>query len=140
MSDNKKLIRLDENDKLVIEDNNAVTTIEGTTSKIEGVYEIDSEDVEKLLTLINDKTILKSYFANVSIGGYICRVPCTRIFTGDEDINKLLSNLSNGYDELEKDYKDLKKNYMTLERNFNNLIKKVKKHNKNSLFNKIKMD
>ena len=40
MSDNKKIVKFDENDKIVIEDDNAVTTINGTTSKIEGVYEI----------------------------------------------------------------------------------------------------
>jgi hypothetical protein len=59
MSDNKKIVSLDDNNKLVIKDDNAVTTIKGTTSKIEGVYEISDEDVKKLLVLINDKTILE---------------------------------------------------------------------------------
>lgn len=60
MSDNKKRVRLDENNKLVVEDNNAVTTIEGTTSKISGVYEIADDDVVKLLLLINNNTIVRN--------------------------------------------------------------------------------
>ena len=138
MSDNKKIVRFDENNKIVIEDDNAVTTIEGTTSKISGTYEISDEDVEKLLVLINNKTILKksisySFIEKMYISG-------TLIFNSDEALDKVLSIISKEYNELHKDYKELQDRYMTMQGNFDNLLLKIKKHNKNSLFNKIKID
>ena len=138
MSDNKKRVRLDENNKLVIENDNAEITSEGTTSKISGKYEISDCDVEKLLILINDNTILKkgisySFIEKMYISG-------THIFTRDEALDKTLSSVSKEYNELNKDYKELMDRYMTMQGNFDNLIEKVKKHNKKRLFNKIKID
>lgn len=138
MSDNKKTVRLDENNKLVIENDNAEITSEGTTSKISGVYEISDYDVEKLLVLINDKTILKkgisySFIEKMYISG-------THIFSSNEALDKTLSIVSKAYNELNKDYKELLDRYMTMKGNFDNLLEKVKKHNKNRLFNKIKID
>ena len=145
MSNNKKRVRLDENNKLVVEDNNAVTTIEGTTSKISGVYEMDGEDVGKLLVLINNNTAVKPIIAYSVVERRY--VPHTQILTCDEALDKALSIVSEEYNELEKEYKELKKEYkelkdryMTMNGNFDDLIEKVKKYNKNRLFNKIKID
>lgn len=138
MSNNKKIVRLDENNKLVVEDNNAVTTIEGTTSKISGVYEMDGEDVGKLLVLINNNTAVKPITAySILERRYM---PHTQILTCDEALDKALSIVSEEYNELEKEYKELKDRYMTMNGNFDDLIEKVKKYNKNRLFNKIKID
>ena len=160
MSDNKKRIRLDENNKLVIEDDNAVTTIEGTTSKIEGVYEMDGEDVEKLLVLINDKTILKPIISHIER----FYIPRAQIITCNEELDKLWSNLSKKYDDLKEEnntlyndyiklyelYYELKEEYndlnaecyelRTMKENLDNLLEKIEKYNKNRLFNKIKID
>lgn len=148
MNDIKKRVRLDENNKLVVEDNNAVTTIEGTTSKIEGVYEMDGEDVEKLLVLINDNTIEKTVYSYSFIRPVF--KPNTQIITSDEAV----SIVSKEYDELMEKYKELREEYnelntecyelrnrhTTMKEKYDVLLDKVKKHNKNSLFNKIKID
>lgn len=138
MSDNKKRVRLDENNKLVVEDNNAVTTIEGTTSKISGVYEISADDVANLLVLINNNTALKPITEYSILERRY--VPHTQILTCDEALDKALSIVSEEYNELEKEYKELKDRYMTMQGNFDNLLAKVKKHNEKCLFNKIKID
>lgn len=138
MSDNKKRVRLDENNKLVVEDNNAVTTIEGTTSKISGVYEIADDDVAKLLLLINNNTIVKPIIGySILERRYTSH---TQILTCDEALDKALSIVSEEYNELEKECKEWKDRYMTMKGNFDDLIEKVKKYNKNRLFNKIKID
>ena len=138
MGDNKKLIRLDENNKIVVENDNGVITSEGTTSKLEGVYEISDDDVAKLLLLINNNTIVKT------IKGYSILkrtyLPHIQIITCDEALDKSLSIVSKEYNELDKEYKELQDRYMALRGNFDDLIEKVKRHNKNSLFNKIKLD
>jgi molecular chaperone GrpE (heat shock protein) len=138
MSENKKRVRLDENNKLVVEDNNAVTTIEGTTSKISGVYEISADDVANLLVLINNNTALKPITEYSILERRYA--PHTQILTCDEALDKALSIVSEEYNELEKECKEWKDRYMTMKGNFDNLLEKVKKHNKNRLFNKIKID
>lgn len=133
MSDNKKRIRLDDNNKLVIENDNAKITMEGTTSIISGTYEISDEDVEKLLVLINDKTIVEihwpySFFGNALRTG-------TQILTSDEAV----SIISKKYKELEENHKELQDRHMTMRSNFDNLLEKIKRYNKNRLF-KLKID
>ena len=138
MSNNKKRVRLDENNKLVVENDNATIAYEGTTSKISGKYEISDDDVERLLVLINNNTTVKKIIAySVLERRYTSH---TQILTCDEALDKALSIVSEEYNELEKEYKELKDRYMTMNGNFDNLIEKVKRHNKNSLFNKIKID
>lgn len=142
MSNNKKRIRLDVNNKIVIENDNAEITSEGTTSKISGVYEISDDDVAKLLILINNNTIMKkiiSYSIMGSIAGNM-NISHTQFLTSDEALDKTLSAVSKEYNELDKNYKELQDRYMTMQENFDNLIEKVKNHNKNRLFNKIKID
>ena len=134
MSDNKKRVRFDEDNNLVVETDNAKITKEGTTSFISGTYEISDEDVEKLLVLINDKTIVKPHWS-YSLFGNALKVG-TRILTSDEAV----SRISRKYNELEKEHNELEDRYMTIRSNFDNLLEKVKKHNKYRLFNKIKID
>jgi hypothetical protein len=133
MSDNKKRVRLDENNNLVVETDNAKITKEGTTSIISGTYEISDEDVEKLLVLFNNKTIVEihwpySFFGNALRTG-------TQILTSDEAV----SIISKKYKELEEDHKELQDKHMTMRGNFDNLLEKIKKYNKNRLF-KLKID
>lgn len=152
MSDNKKRLRFDEDNKIVIENDNAKITKEGTTSIISGTYEISDEDVEKLLVLINNNTTVKTITAYSMLGKTY--MPHIQILTSDEATNKALSVVSKEYDELMEKYKELRGEYdelykekkelmnrhMTIRSNFDNLLEKVKKHNKYSLFNKIKID
>lgn len=141
MSDNKKIVRFDENDKLVIEDNNAITTIEGTTSKIEGVYEIADYDVERLLLLINDNTIVKEVYSYSIMGSiYIPGSRTTYIITSDKAVQESLSVVSKEYNKLDEEYKELKNAYTTMKEKYDKLTANVEKHNKNRLFNKIKLD
>lgn len=138
MSDNKKRVRLDENNKLVVENDNATIAYEGTTSKISGKYEISDDDVKKLLVLINNNTAVNNIIDySIQERRYTSHI---QILTCDEALDKALSIVSEEYNELEKEYKELKDRYMTMNGNFDNLIEKVKKYNKNRLFNKIKID
>lgn len=152
MSDNKKRLRFDEDNKIVIENDNAKITKEGTTSIISGTYEISDEDVEKLLVLINNNTTVKTITAYSMLGKMY--MPHIQILTCDEATNKALSVVSKEYDELMEKYKELRGEYdelykekkelmnrhMTIRSNFDNLLEKVKRYNKYSLFNKIKID
>lgn len=152
MSNNKKIVRFDEDNKIVIENDNAKITKEGTTSKIEGVYEIADCDVEKLLVLINNNTTVKTITAYSMLGKTY--MPHIQILTSDEATNKALSVVSKEYDELMEKYKELRvendelykekkelmNRHMTMSSNFDNLLEKIKKYNKYRLFNKIKID
>lgn len=151
MSDNKKRLRFDEDNKIVIENDNAKITKEGTTSIISGTYEISDEDVEKLLVLINNNTTVKTITAYSMLGKMY--MPHIQILTSDEATNKALSVVSKEYDELMEKYKELRGEYdelykekkelmnrhMTIRSNFDNLLEKVKRYNKNRLF-KLKID
>ena len=152
MSDNKKRLRFDADNKIVIENDNAKITKEGTTSIISGTYEISDEDVEKLLVLINNNTTVKTITAYSMLGKTY--MPHIQILTSDEATNKALSVVSKEYDELMEKYKELRgefhelykekkelmNRHMTIRSNFDNLLEKVKRYNKYSLFNKIKID
>lgn len=142
MSDNKKRIRLDENNKFVIENDNAEITSEGTTSKISGVYEIASEDLEKLLVLINNDTIVKKKVYSYSMLGciYTSGSHSTYIITSDKAVDEALSVVSKEYNKLDKEYKELKDKHTVMKEKYDNLIANVKRHNKTSLFKKIKID
>lgn len=154
MSDNKKIVRFDENNKLVIENDNAIITNKGITSKIEGVYEISDKDVEKLLVLINDNILAKP----VHLYNFIEKMwtRSTQIITSDEamsivskEYDKLMDKykeLTKKYDELTKECnelntecRELRDKHMTMRSNFDNLLEKIKRYNKNRLF-KLKID
>lgn len=151
MSDNKKRLRFDADNKIVIENDNAKITKEGTTSIISGTYEISDEDVEKLLVLINNNTTVKTITAYSMLGKTY--MPHIQILTSDEATNKALSVVSKEYDELMEKYKELRGEYdelykekkelmnrhMTMRSNFDNLLEKIKRYNKNRLF-KLKID
>lgn len=151
MSDNKKRLRFDEDNKIVIENDNAKITKEGTTSIISGTYEISDEDVEKLLVLINNNTTVKTITAYSMLGKMY--MPHIQILTSDEAVEKSLSVVSKEYDELMEKYKELRGEYselykekkelmnrhMTMRSNFDNLLEKIKRYNKNRLF-KLKID
>ena len=135
MSDNKKLIRFDENNKLVIENDNAVITSEGSTSKIAGKYEMDGEDVKKLFAIINDKVLLQADYS-----GIIKNRWNTTVLTTDKGVYTLLTDLSDTNTQLNEELDELRETYLTMRSNFDNLLEKIEKYNKNRLFNKIKID
>lgn len=135
MSNTKKIVRLDENNKIVIENDNAVITSEGATSKISGKYEMDGEDVKKLFAIVNDKVLLQ-----VDYSGIIKNRYNTTVFTTDKRVHTLLNDLSDTNAQLNDEINKLRETLLTMRSNFDNLLEKVKKHNKNRLFNKIKID
>lgn len=141
MSDNKKRVRLDDNNRIVIENDNAEITSECTTSKIKGTYEIDDYDIERLLVLINDNTIVKEVYSHCIMGSiYIPGSQNTYIITGDKAVDEALSVVSKEYNKLDEEYKELKNTHTTMKEKYYELLAKVKTHNKNSWFNKIKID
>lgn len=135
MSDNKKIVRFDEDNKLVIENDNAVITGEGATSRISGKYEMDSEDVKKLFAIVNDKVLL-----HVDYSGIIKNRYNTTVFTTDKGVHTLLNDLSDTNAQLNDEIDKLRETLLTMRSNFDNLLAKVKIHNETRLFNKIKLD
>ena len=117
MDDIKKRVRLDNNNKLVVENDNAEITSEGTFSNIEGVYEIDGEDVEKLLVLINDKTILKPFISHIER----FYIPRAQIITCNEELDKLWLKFSKKYDDLKEENNTLYNDYIKLYTLYNEL-------------------
>jgi uncharacterized coiled-coil DUF342 family protein len=57
-----------------------------------------------------------------------------------KELTKEYNELTKGYNELNTECRELKNIHMTMKGNFDNLIEKVKKHNKYSLFNKIEIE
>jgi hypothetical protein len=135
MSDNKKMVRFDEDNKLVIENDNAKITCDGATSTISGKYEMDGEDVKKLFAIVNDKVLLQ-----VDYSGIIKNRWTTTVFTTDKGVHTLLNDLSDSNIQLNKELDKLRETLLTMRSNFDNLLEKIKKYNKNRLFNKIKID
>ena len=130
MSDNKKVVRLDENNKLVVENAAATVSYNGTSIDISGMYEISGDDVKKLLSIINDNCAsLSVYIKQVDV----CDRLGVEIITSNEEMHKILTKCYNECREVNSKYIDLYSQH-------NNLIEKVKKHNKNRLFNKIKLE
>lgn len=134
MSDNEKIVRFDEDNKLVIENDNAVITGEGATSRISGKYEMDGEDVKKLFAIVNDKVLLQ-----VDYSGIIKNRWTTTVFTTDKGVHTLLNDLSDTNTQLNNELNKLHETLLTIRSNFDNLLEKIKKYNKNRLF-KLKID
>jgi hypothetical protein len=134
MSDNKKMVRFDEDNKLVIENDNAKITCDGATSTISGKYEMDGEDVKKLFAIVNDKVLLQ-----VDYSGIIKNRWTTTVFTTDKGVHTLLNDLSDSNIQLNKELDKLRETLLTMRSNFDNLLEKIKKYNKNRLF-KLKID
>lgn len=135
MSDNKKRIRFDEDNKLVIENDNAKITSEGATSIISGKYEMDGEDVKKLFAIVNDKVLLQVDYSGIIKNNYI-----STVFTTDKEVHTLLNDLSDTNTQLNDELNKLREILLRMRSNFDNLIEKIKKYNKYRLFNKIKID
>jgi predicted nuclease with TOPRIM domain len=135
MNDNKKIVRFDENNKLIIENDNAVITGEGATSRISGKYEMDGKDVKKLFAIVNDKVLLQ-----VDYSGIIRNRYNTSVFTTDKEVHTLLKDLSDSNAQLNEEIDKLRETLLTMRSNFDNLLTKVKIHNETRLFNKIKLD
>lgn len=134
MNDNKKIVRFDEDNKLVIENDNAKITSEGATSTITGKYEMDGEDVKKLFAIVNDKVLLQ-----VDYSGIIKNHWSTTVFTTDKEVHTLLKDLSDTNTQLNNELDKLRETLLTIRSNFDNLLEKIKVYNKNRLF-KLKID
>ena len=132
MSDNKKLIRLDENNKLVVENAAATVSCDGTNIDISGMYEISGNDVKKLLSIINDNSAaLSAYIKRVDVRDMLG----VEIITSNEEMYKILTKCYNECREVNNQYIDLFVQHNKLSDKYNKL---VEKYNKNRLFNKIK--
>ena len=54
-----KTVRLDEDNQLIIENDNAIITAGSIFSEINGDYLISSDTIEKLMVIVNKQTMLK---------------------------------------------------------------------------------
>lgn len=134
MSDNKKRVSLDDNNKLVVENAAANISSDGTSIDISGIYEVSGDDVKKLLSIINDNSVaLSSYIKQVDV----CDMLGVEIITSNEEMYKILTKCYNECREVNNKYVDLFVEHNKLRDEYDKL---VEKYNKYRLFNKIKIE
>jgi hypothetical protein len=125
MSDNKKTITLDENNKLVVENAMATVSNDGTNIDISGMYEVSGDDVKKLLSIINDNaTALSSYIKRVDV----CDMLGVEIITSNEEMYKILTKCYNECREVNNKYVDLFVEHNKLCDKYDKLVEKYNKY------------
>ena len=165
-----KTVRLDEDNQLIIENDNAIITGGSIFSEINGDYLISSDTIEKLMVIVNKKNMLKRnvfpeyYISETIIPKYTNYV----MLTSDETsniLNQVNQDLENEIYKLKKENEtkidDLKKENETLkseahnltlllrkteyelvqvESKYKRLLQKIEGYNNARLFNKIKIN
>lgn len=138
MSDNKR-IKLDENNKLIVENATVTISPEGSNIDISGIYEVSGDDVKKLLSIINDNSVaLSSNIELISDSAYV------EVLTSNEEMYKILIKCYNECRDVNNKYVDLFVEHNKLCDKHNKLRDKydklVEKYNKYRLFNKIEIE
>ena len=166
----KKTVRLDEDNQLIIENDNAIITAGSVFSEINGDYLISSDTIEKLMIIVNKQTMLKrNVFPEYYISERIIPKHTSYVMlTSDETsmiLNQVNQDLENEIYKLKKENEtkidDLKKENESLKSEAHNLtlllrkteselvqvkseikrlMQKIEDYNKTKLFNKLKIN
>jgi hypothetical protein len=150
-------IRLDEQDKLIVENDNATIENDVVSSKLHGNYTISSDDLKRLLVTLNGGSVVKDIYvrqySDFDLEDYL--TVCEGVlFPYDIDsicvtkdvaeiIEHLLEHIVN-LNEIIMHYE--KEDAATMMSNtmykpmYEELKRRVERHNKTHLFGKIKID
>lgn len=113
MAENK--VYLDENNKLVVTTNNGRQDSNGTTTKIEGSFSIQAEDVVKLFALVNNTDVVYPFVGYVPVTDWFFHSDFrTMIVTHDGCVMEQVNNALKKIKEQEKTIKELRKENSTL--------------------------
>lgn len=166
----KKTVRLDKDNQLIIENDNAIITAGSVFSEINGDYLISSDTIEKLMVIVNKQTMLKRnvfpeyYISNTIIPEHTNYVMLTSDETSiilnqvnqdlENEIYELRKELANKIEELTKENETLKSEAHNLtlllrktefelvqvESKYKRLLQKIEGYNNARLFNKLKIN
>ena len=131
----KQTIHLDENNKLVVETNNA--TIDGynkTITNLNGKFTIDADDVAKLLSMINEKNMFSRH---VLYGSQ------TKWYIGDaNELTRQLDCEIKANEKREKIIEEKKQECFELNREITRLLRKIDTFNETRYWweRKLKID
>ena len=118
----KQQIYLDENNHLVVVTDNGRIDKGGTIAKIEGEFEINEQEVKKLLALLNDEIVFTAH--KVVEGSYfwesVSYFPSYCLREGE--ISDLLEKANKKFEELRSKSKESENKY-------NELLEHIKKFN-----------
>lgn len=171
MKKNKeKTVRLDEDNQLIIENDNAIIAAGSTFSEINGDYLISSDTIEKLMVIVNKQTMLKRnvfpeyYISETIIPKHTNYVMLTSDETSiilnqvnqdlENEIYKLKKENETKIDDLKKENESLKSEAHNLtlllrkteyelvqvESKYKRLLQKIEGYNNARLFNKLKIN
>lgn len=150
-------IRLDEQDKLIVENDNATIENDVVSSELHGNYTISSDDLKRLLVTLNGGSVVKDIYvrqySDFDLGDYL--TVCEGVlFPYDidsicvtKDVAEIIEHLLEHIDNLNEIIRHYEKeDVATMMSNtmykpmYEELKRRVERHNKTHLFGKIKID
>lgn len=149
-------IRLDEQDKLIVENDNATIENDVVSSELHGNYTISSDDLKRLLVTLNGGSVVKDIYvrqySDFDLGDYL--TVCEGVlFPYDidsicvtKDVAEIIEHLLEHIDNLNEIIRHYEKeDVATMMSNtmykpmYEELKRRVERHNKTHLFGKIKI-
>ena len=150
-------IRLDEQDKLIVENDNATIENDVVSSELHGNYTISSDDLKRLLVTLNGGSVVKDIYvrqySDFDLADYL--TVCEGVlFPYDidsicvtKDVAEIIEHLLEHIDNLNEIIRHHEKeDVATMMSNtmykpmYEELKRRVERHNKTHLFGKIKID
>lgn len=150
-------IKLDEQDKLIVENDNATIENDVVSSELHGNYTISSDDLKRLLVTLNGGSVVKDIYvrqySDFDLEDYL--TVCEGVlFPYDidsicvtKDVAEIIEHLIEHIDNLNKIIRHYEKeDVATMMSNtmykpmYEELKRRVERHNKTHLFGKIKIE
>lgn len=150
-------IKLDEQDKLIVENDNATIHHSGVTSELHGNYTISGDDLERLLVTLNGGSVVRNIYVrqynDFDLGDYLngyddylLSFDVTDISV-TKDVAEIIENLIDHIDNLNKVIRHHEKQNLSTKMTntsykplYEELKQRVERHNKRHLFGKIKIN
>lgn len=111
----EKIVYLDKNNKLVVETDNGRQDSNGTTTKIEGSFSIQAEDVVKLFALVNNTDVVYPFVGYAPVTDWFFHSDFrTMIVTHDGCVMEQVNNALKKLKEQEETIENLRKKNLAL--------------------------
>lgn len=150
-------IRLDEQDKLIVENDNATIESNVVSSELHGNYTISSDDLKRLLVTLNGGSVVENIYvrqySDFDLGDYLTL--CEGVLfpynidsiSVTKDVAEIIKHLLHHIDNLNKiirhyekeDWLKASTDVLTYRSLYEELKRRVERHNKTHLFGKIKI-
>lgn len=111
----EKIVYLDKNNKLVVETDNGRQDSNGTTTKIEGSFSIQAEDVVKLFALVNNTDVVYPFVGYAPVTDWFFHSDFrTMIVAHDGCVMEQVNNALKKLKEQEETIENLRKKNLAL--------------------------